>query len=111
MDLLLDGSQSVDIQASASGFNSVFETITVADSDTSIYQLSEINAPWLQTFEGFQGEQNPAAWDVTNNNWQGPDDGTMEMRGPRSYGGSSLGNFSGSEDLFTATFPFSSTFD
>ena len=103
-DLLLDGSQSVDIQASASGFNSVFETITVADSDTSIYELNEINSPWLQTFEGFQGEQTPAAWNITNNNWQGPDDGTMEMRGPRSYGGSSLGNFSGSENLFTATF-------
>ena len=103
-DLLLDGDQTVEIQASASGFNSAIESITVTDSDTSIYQLTEINEPWFQTFEGFNGEQTPAAWTVSNNNWQGPDDGTLEIRGPRSYGGSSLGSLSGSEDLFTATF-------
>ena len=103
-DLIIDGDQLVTVQASASGFNSASTNITVADSDTSTYLLTEINAPWLQTFVGFNGDQTPAAWNVSNNNWQGPDDGSLEIRGPRSYGSSSLGNLSGSSDTFTANF-------
>ncbi|MDB4544817.1 endonuclease/exonuclease/phosphatase family protein, partial [Akkermansiaceae bacterium] len=103
-DLIIDGPQSVNIQASASGFNNASATITVTDSDTNIYLLSKINSPWLQTFEGFTGEQTPAAWTASNDNWRGPDDGTLEIRGPRSYGSSSLGSLSGTNDSFAATF-------
>jgi len=103
-DLVIDGTQSVVLQASASGFNDATATIDVADSDTDVYLLEGINSPWSQSFDGFQGGQTPASWEVSNPNWRGPDDGTLTTRGPRSYGGSSLGSLSGSEEVFTANF-------
>ncbi len=107
VDSIIDGSQSVTLTASATGFIRASTSLTVLDQDTGIYLLSQLNDPVTEQFTGFIGQQSPARWRSSKSNFKGLDDGSSSARGPRSYGlgrDGSLGILTGEEVIFASTF-------
>jgi len=106
-DSIIDGPQSVTLTASASGFLADSTEITVLDQDNSTYLITALNSPILESFDGYAGQQAPAAWTSSAPDFQGFDDGLSSARGPRSYGRSSegsLGILTGEEVVFLSNF-------
>lgn len=103
IDSILDGPQSLEIQASGSGFSSASASVTVSDVDSSIYSLTQVGTPVIETFPNFAGEQSPSEWIVTGAGWAGLDDGTSPVLGARSYGNGSIGMMTSSNASFTTT--------
>ncbi len=103
VDSILDGLQSFEIQAAASGFSGAIANVTVSDVDTTFYSLTQVDTPVLESFPNFGGEQGPSEWLVTGAAWSGVDDGTSPVQGARSYGEGSMGIVTSSNATFTTT--------
>ena len=107
VDSIIDGTQSVTITASATGFSGASSSVSVEDRDSPVYSLSALNSPIIEEFTGFQGEQAPAGWTSSPLSFQGFEDGTSITQGPRSYGtqsDGSLGIFASEESILTSHF-------
>ncbi len=102
-DSILDGTQSLEIQASGAGFSSATATVSVSDVDVPFYSLTQVGIPVIETFPNFAGEQSPSEWGVTGAGWAGLDDGTSPVLGARSYGDGSIGILTSSNASFATT--------
>lgn len=85
-DKIIDGSQNITFTASAAEYGSAQENITLLDTDTPTYELTEIGSSVTEDFTGFAGTETPAKWSVAELDWLGNDDGSSEINGLRSYG-------------------------
>lgn len=103
-DNLLDGTQTLDLMASSSGFDTASLSITITDSDLPAYQLELFDIPLVESFDGFLGLEPPAQWVTTGLGWTGFDDGSSTAPGGRSYGGNSLGFLATSQVNLAAQF-------
>jgi len=103
VDSILDGSQSFKIQAAGSGYNGATANVSVSDTDTTFYSLTQVGTPVIETFPNFAGDQSPSEWLTTGAAWSGVDDGTSPVQGARSYGEGSLGIVTSSNASFATT--------
>ena len=85
-DFINAGSRSVTFTATALGY----------DPDTAVLSVNDLDAPYVFTapgqtisenFNGFTGTFDPSPWTLTGGlAWQGLDDGSSAVAGPRAYG-------------------------
>lgn len=85
-DFINAGSRSVTFTATALGY----------DPDTAVLSVNDLDAPYVFTapgqtivenFNGFTGTFDPSPWTLTGGlAWQGSDDGSSHLAGPRAYG-------------------------
>lgn len=85
-DFINAGSRSVTFTATALGY----------DPDTAVLSVNDLDAPYVFTapgqtisenFNGFTGTFDPSPWTLTGGlAWQGLDDGSSNVAGPRAYG-------------------------
>lgn len=82
--------------AVAGGFDPATTLVTVVDRDGA-YQLTGVDEPVIEAFEGFGGDHEAAPWLVTPGTggvsaWRGMDAGALPLAGGRSYGAAGDGS-------------------
>ncbi len=85
-NFITDGTRSVVLTASASGFTSVTSALQVLDADPP-YAFTAAGQVLGETFTQFNGSQAPAPWSTPQGGaWRGLDNGSASTFGFRSYG-------------------------
>lgn len=102
-DRISDGIQTVEITATAPGYQRASAQLLVRDLDLRIYVLARPGNPITESFEDFDGTQPPATWRDSGIAWRGRDDGTNPESGARFYQ-DSLGLLSAEPASFRALF-------
>ncbi|MFC7337817.1 endonuclease/exonuclease/phosphatase family protein [Haloferula chungangensis] len=98
---LVDGNRRVTFTAMAPGYDPASVMLDVIDADGA-YVFEAVEETIVERFDGFNGAHSPAPWISNASAWIGPDDGSFEAVGGRSYGMGgehALGFLAGSQAL------------